>query len=116
MDLNIQIGEAESRGDRHWLEKHIAPVLAFQRADEATFADRENFLSNITPGERRDTEIISVDLDGDQAIVKCIVTMSPSGEKYHNMRLFVRQEGEWKLLGWANESAFSGFQAPSTDF
>lgn len=115
-DLNIQIGEAESRGDRHWLDQHIAPVLAFKRSDELTFANRENFLSEVVPSERRDTEIVSIDLDGDQAIVKCIVTMSPSGEKYHNLRLFVRHEGDWKLLGWANESAYSGFQAPTADF
>jgi hypothetical protein len=25
------------------------------------------------------------------------------GEKFHNLRLFVRREGQWKLLGWANE-------------
>jgi hypothetical protein len=33
--------------------------------------------------------------------VKCIVTCGE--ERFHNLRLFVRLEQQWKLLGWANE-------------
>src|SRR3712207_4720215 len=36
-----------------------------------------------------------------RAVVECVVTQ---GEKdYHNLRLFVRRDGQWKLLAWANE-------------
>jgi hypothetical protein len=65
----------------------------------------KEFLSKVTPGVPRETEVQSIDLQGDRALVTCIVTMkSPDGDnRFHNMRLFVRHEGQWKLLGWANE-------------
>ena len=31
-----------------------------------------------------------------------VVTMG--GRDFHNIRLFVRRDGKWKLLGWANEA------------
>ena len=55
--LNIQIGEAETRGDRHWLSDAIAPKLAFRRADRNTVDDRTEFLK-IAPGEPRETTLI----------------------------------------------------------
>jgi hypothetical protein len=38
---------------------------------------------------------------GDRAVVACVVTQN--GRDFHNLRLFVRRGGEWKLLGWANQ-------------
>jgi hypothetical protein len=32
---------------------------------------------------------------------KCVVTCGT--ERFHNMRRFVRLDGQWKLLAWANE-------------
>lgn len=52
--------------------------------------------------DKRVTKIIEpIEIYGNRAIVKCIVKFD--GKEYHNIRLFVRQEGVWKLLGWANE-------------
>ncbi len=106
MQLNMQIGEAESRGDRDGLDGVIASRLAFQRADGVTVDDRAEFLSKIKAGDSRQTRIESIDIIGDRAIVKCVVTLKSAGadKSYHNLRLFVRQAGQWKLLGWANES------------
>jgi|SRR5207253_1724469 hypothetical protein len=103
--LNIELGEAENQGDREWLHGVMAPELAFRRADE-TFDNRAAFLAMVKPGGSRETEVESVETYGDRAVVKCIVTVkSESGEKrFHNLRLFVRDNGRWKLLGWANES------------
>ena len=81
----------------------LAPRLAFQRADGArTVDDRDTFLQKVKPGGTRLTRIIEpIELYGDRAIVKCIVQM---GERQcHNLRLFVRRDGSWKLLAWANE-------------
>ncbi len=53
----------------------------------------------------RDTEIESIHLYGDRAVVTCIVTMPQKPpNKYHNVRLFIRETAGWKLLGWANEA------------
>ena len=103
--LNIQSGEAESRGDRDWLEGVIAPRLAFQRADRVTVDDRSQFLSKVKTSDARQTRIESIDIIGDRAVVKCVVTLMSAGtaKSYHNLRLFVRQAGKWKLLAWANE-------------
>ena len=103
--LNVQIGEAESQGDHNWLASILAPKLAFQRTDGKTIDDRKDFLDKVTPTDPRETKVESIDLYGDRAIVQCIVTMkATSGDKrFHNLRLFIRYEEKWKLLGWANE-------------
>ncbi|SRR5688572_1239966 len=103
--LNVQIGEAETKGDRQWLSDVIAPKLAFRRADRKTIDDHDDFLKKVTTSEPRETSIDLIDIHGDRAIVRCTVTVkSASGDKqYDNIRLFVRHEGQWRLLGWANE-------------
>ncbi len=102
-ELNVQIGDAENRGDREWLATILAPSLAFQRADaQRTIDDRAAFLQKIKAGGARSTRIVEpIELHGDRAIVQCIVRVGD--QEFHNLRLFVRREGAWKLLGWANE-------------
>ena len=106
-DLNLRIGDAENRGDRDWLAGILAPHLAFQRADPARTVDNESqFLDKLKSGGSRVTRIESIRFYGERAIVTCIVIVGK--ESYHNLRLFVRREGEWKLLGWANEPVTRG--------
>lgn len=101
--LNMQISEAENQGNKAWLAQILAPRLAFQRADEArTIDDAVAFLQKVQEGGKRKTiKIEPIKLYGDRAIVECVVQVGDA--KYHNLRLFVRREGIWKLLGWANE-------------
>ena len=105
--LNIQIGDEESKGDensRNWLDSILAPQIAFRRANE-TFINRDEFLENVKPnGSHRETKVVSIDLHENRAIVVCIVTLKDQGseKKFHNLRLFVRHQEQWKLLGWAN--------------
>ena len=52
------------------------------------------------------TEIEFVDLFGrDRAVVRSAVSVIEGGERtrFHNVRLFVRIERSWRVLGWANE-------------
>jgi Domain of unknown function (DUF4440) len=104
-DLNMEIANAESRGDREWLAKILAPKLAFQRADPAaTVDDQDAFLRKVAKGPAKTTRIVEpIQIFGKRAIVQCVVTVG--GQDFHNIRLFVRRDGEWKLLGWANEPA-----------
>jgi hypothetical protein len=104
-EMNKQIGVAESAGDRDWLAGVIAPELAFFRANKI-IDDAGRFLQKVVKSDPRPTSIESVEVIGNRAIVKCVVTMkSAAGESlnYHNLRLFIRYEGKWRLLGWANE-------------
>lgn len=102
--INHQIGAAESRGNRAWLAQVLAPKLAFRRADGETFDGRAEFLDKVAPGAARDTLIESIQLEADCAIVRCVVTISSDQgvRSYRNLRLFVRHDAAWKLLGWAN--------------
>ena len=103
-ELNERIGQAENDGKRAWLADILAPRLAFQRADDAqTVDDRDSFLQKVKPGGTRATHVIEpIQFFGNRAIVQCIVSVG--NQKYHNLRLFVRRGGDWKLLAWANEA------------
>ena len=102
--VNESINAAEIAGARDAIAKLLAPQLAFQRADPAkTVDDRETFLRKVPEkqGDRSMRIVEPVQLFGDRAIVQCVITQG--GREYHNLRLFVRRDGDWKLLGWANE-------------
>ena len=103
--LNIEIGDAETNGEGERLAGWIASELAFRRADRATIDNRAAFLSKVKQSDPRETKVESIDVYGDRAVVKCIVTVKKAtgDERFHNLRLFVRHDGEWKILGWANE-------------
>jgi hypothetical protein len=102
--LNLAINKAENSGDRNYLAGVLAPELAFMRADGKTIDDAGRFLQKVAkkpePGEL-EIDTLVVEVLGSRAIVKCVVAQG--GKRYHNVRLFVRLEGQWKLLGWANE-------------
>jgi hypothetical protein len=102
-DLNAQINEAENDGNRAWLATVLAPKFAFQRADPArTVDDRDAFLQKVRAADgRRTIRIGSICLYGNRALVQCVVAVGD--QQFDNLRLFVRREDGWKLLGWANE-------------
>ena len=92
--LTVQMGDAENAGDGKWLATVLAPRLAFQRADDArTVDDRVAFLQKVKSGGTRVTKVLEpIQLFGDRAIVQSIVSVG--GKDYHNLRLFVRRDGE----------------------
>jgi hypothetical protein len=51
--------------------------------------------TNNPPGELR-PESIKIETFGNRAIVMCAITQG--GKHYHNIRLFVRIDANWKLL------------------
>jgi hypothetical protein len=104
VDINERIGTAESDGDVESLGSALAPVLGFRRASGACI-DRRQFLDSVAPGPPRTTRVESVELlDRYRAVVRCVVEMTDGAHcrAYDNVRLFVRVDGDWKLLGWAN--------------
>jgi len=104
--LNANISEAETSGDKHFLDGVIAPALAFGRAD-TTVVDRAGFLANVKQSAKRTIETESISFFGSQrALVTCVVTTDVNGveKRFHNLRLFIRApDGSWKVLAWANE-------------
>ena len=47
--LNIEIGDAEAKGDRMALAALLSPKLAFLRADGSTVDDAATFLEKVQP-------------------------------------------------------------------
>ncbi len=104
-ELNVRIGEAESEGKREWLESILAPEISFRRAN-GVVVGRKEYSASVAKGDRRETEIEGITLYGARAIVACVVTTyGANGHKkrFHNLRMFIRVDDDWKLLGWANE-------------
>lgn len=104
--LNLEIGNAETRGDKAFFEALLAASLAFRRANGAV-VDRQQFLDAVAPGAARTTSIRSITFAGKaRAVVSCIVSMEIQGAKkdFDNLRVFVRAADEkWQLMAWANE-------------
>jgi hypothetical protein len=103
--LNARLNEAENSGDRDFLATVLAPELAFLRADGRTVDDAGRFLQKVAPREPCEQTLEPIEVLGGRAIVRCLVTRGD--ERFHNVRLFVRLDGQWKLLGWANERVTS---------
>ena len=99
VQLNEDIGTAENAGDLKRLGEIVAPFLAFRRRD-GSIVGRDAFLQTPRPG-KRETRIESIHVYGNRAVIACVVT--DSGVVTHNIRLFAKEGGKWRLLGWANE-------------
>ncbi|MES2854949.1 MAG: nuclear transport factor 2 family protein [Bdellovibrionota bacterium] len=103
--LNLEITAAEDAGDIKRLESILASQIGFRRAN-GVIVGRDQFLKDVKSRAATKTEIESVKIYGkDRAVVTCIVTMKINNEdaKFHNVRMFVRESSDWKLIGWANE-------------
>jgi hypothetical protein len=108
VELNVEMGDAEARGDTAFFENLLAPAFAMRRAAGGRIDDRERFIGAVAPSADRATDVHSVAFfEKDRAVVTCTVTMTSAGatERFDNLRLFVREgpRGGWKLLAWANE-------------
>jgi hypothetical protein len=104
--LDTKISQAETDGDKTFLDSILAPMLVFRRTD-GTIVDRAAFLVNVKPSAKRSVEMESISFfGGHRALVTCVVTMDVNRveKRFHNLRLFVRGEDiTWKLMAWANE-------------
>jgi hypothetical protein len=101
--LNLEIGEREDASAREWFDALLAPQFAMRRGRGA-IVGRKELLDGVgpNPAGKRVTRIESIELLGSsRALVKCIVELG--AEKFHNVRLFVRDGDRWRLLAWANE-------------
>lgn len=99
----MRISDLENAGDAEGLSKIMADELAFLRADQSII-NKETFLNAVKSGGDRKYELTeSVEVFNNRAIVKCIISTNQGTRKFHNIRLFVKKNNKWQLLGWANE-------------
>jgi hypothetical protein len=103
--INEAINVAEDGGRTADLSAVLAPAFAMRRASGAT-VDRAAFLQSVATSGPRTLTIKSIAVLGqERAIVTCTVSMRDQDvpRTFDNLRVFVRAEGTWKLLAWANE-------------
>ncbi|WP_127125741.1 nuclear transport factor 2 family protein [Georgenia sp. SYP-B2076] len=117
--LALEMGEAESRGDRRYFEELLSPEFVMGRPSGAV--DRkEAFLAGLRADAERTTEVQDITvLPVNRALVTCVVVKRPLGDgaapapdgapgspaRFHNLRVFVRQDeaSPWRLIAWLNE-------------
>ena len=105
--LNIDVGRAETQGDKRFFATLLAHAFAMRRAS-GQLDDRDGFIAEVKQSGERITEIQSITLfEANRALVSCVVTMETAegARRFHNARLFTRPlpNGDWQLLAWANE-------------
>lgn len=104
-DLNIQIGNKETEGDRPFFRSLLHEAFVFRRAN-GDVDDKNRFLEKLQESEDRHTDVVSIQLHGSRAVVAAVVTMLVDGSqaRFHNLRLFVKDDASaWRLFAWANE-------------
>ena len=98
--INQEITRAENAGDAETLATLVASELAFRRAN-GKIEGRKAFLEAAKPSGPRVLEAIDPLLVVDQrAVIRCTICMGE--ERFDNIRLFIQEGEQWKLLGWAN--------------
>ena len=98
--INQEITRAENAGDSEALAALVASELAFRRAN-GKIEGRKAFLDAVKPSGPRVLEAIEPLLVVDQrAVIRCTICMGE--ERFDNIRLFIQEGEQWKLLGWAN--------------
>ena len=105
--LNIDIGRAETQGDKRFFKTLLARHFAMRRAN-GELRGRRGFIAAMKRSDERVTEIQSVTFfEANRALVNCVVTMETADGtmRFHNARLFIRPlpNKDWQLLAWANE-------------
>jgi catechol 2,3-dioxygenase-like lactoylglutathione lyase family enzyme len=104
-DIALDMGRAERQGDRNSLDRYLHKDLIFRRAN-GSVVNKEEFLAELKPREGRlDSEIMEDEEEGllaraDSVVVTLIVrTLDAS---FRNVRVFVRDDGEWQCKLWVN--------------
>lgn len=107
VEINVEIGHAEARGDHDFFESLLAPAFAMVRPDGLRFDDRSSFLAALASGPRRRTRVESVLTYDDRAIVTSAVAKGEGEEVmvHRNIRVFSRSAPDvaWKLVAWVTE-------------
>src|SRR5260221_1832330 len=98
---NVEIANAETRGDKAFFEDLLAPSFAFRRVT-GIVVDRKQYIDAVAPSAAKTTNVRSITFAGKtRAIVSCVVTMESQGAKkdFDKLRVFIRTaDGPWKLL------------------
>jgi hypothetical protein len=105
--LNVEIGDAEARGDQEFFESLLAPAFCMVRPDGLRFDGRADFLAALAPGPRRRTRVESVVTYDNRAVVTSTVAKGgrPALAYHRNIRVFSRSDSPeaWRLVAWVTE-------------
>ena len=106
--INERIGPAESAADSAWFEQLLHERFTMRRPGGA-LSTKDEFLAGLAPGSERRTVMVSVETHGThRATASCLVekwTLADPQQVqvFDNLRVFLRQDGRWRLLTWLAE-------------
>lgn len=108
--LNEEIRVKEQAGEVAFFDELLADNFLFRRAD-GTIVDKRHYLGDLAlvaknPYERLESVVESVILDGGSGVVNVLVLAKRKKMEraavFQNVRVFIRQGENWKLIMWVN--------------
>lgn len=112
-ELNARIGEAERQHDVEFLRRVLDDGLVFRRAD-GSIVGIQDYLDAVPKRgyDRLESEVVDVHEKGESAVVTVIVDAAGQtqdgtafGGRFRNVRVFVRDGGDWRCRIWVNTPA-----------
>jgi hypothetical protein len=111
VERNKRIAQAEKDRDTGFLREILADDLYFRRAN-GQVVDKQTYLQSIESPEntyeQNEAEDVTATVYEDLAVVSLIVRARglrqgiPFGGAFRNIRLFLKQDGEWRCVVWFN--------------
>jgi hypothetical protein len=108
--LNEEIRVKEQAGEKPYFDELLADTFLFRRAD-GTIVDKRQYLDDLgsvakNPYERLESVVENVTLDGVSGVVNVLVLAKRKKMEraavFQNVRVFIRQDENWKLIMWVN--------------
>ena len=110
LEINERIGRAESDADKAWFEQLLHERFIMRRPS-GPLSTKAEFIAGLTTGARRQTTMLDLEIHGPhRATARCTVEKwalaDPEAvQVFDNLRVFIRENGRWRLLTWLAESA-----------
>jgi len=108
--LNEEMRVKEQAGEKPYFDELLADTFLFRRAD-GTIVDKRQYLDDLgsvakNPYERLESVVENVTLDGVSGVVNVLVLAKRKKMEraavFQNVRVFIRQGENWKLIMWVN--------------
>jgi ketosteroid isomerase-like protein len=107
--INVEIGEAETRQDAKSLDRVLHDDLVFRRAD-GHLVTKQEYLEAVPTRtyERLESDVPEIHEQQESAVVTVIVDAAGTTARgrfegrYRNTRVFVNDDGRWLCRIWVN--------------
>lgn len=108
LELNQELGQAESDADAAWFEKVLHERFTMRRP-AGQFSTKEDFISGLARGAHRETIMLDLEvLPANRAVARCTVRKWSADQPdavqlLDNLRVFIFEDNRWQLITWLAE-------------